>query len=97
MVLITEGKTSPRRNSLHSRVYTSTFLLSLDYKNNVHVLKDRFQSPNHQPLSEEETIKAVVRILVGQKFKDNLKMFKEGLQKELTISIQKIMKEGVNR
>ena len=76
--------------SLHMKLYESNIVISLDHKNNISILKDRYSGINKN-LSTAEVIEILSRILSLYMFKGRMGIFQEAMKIRLVEKINDII------
>jgi hypothetical protein len=73
-------------------IYDALIILSLDYKHNIHILKDRWGNPC-QNIDIEIAIEKTADMLTKAKFGNSMDMFQEGMKQKLIEVITDVLSD----
>ena len=87
--------TTDNKPSFHSMLYEANIVISLDHKNDINILKDRYSGEVDKNLSKTEVIEMLSRILSLYIFKGRMVMFQEAMKEQLVKQITDVI-QGSN-
>ena len=86
-----QGLTPP--TSSHISIYDSTMVLSLDYHNNIQLIKNRY-GQNIKDMSTDESVDIMMDMLCRMVFRGRMELFQEGMKQNLCEAVKETLKGG---
>jgi len=74
------------------RTYNATLIIYVDYRNGVHIAKNRYGPTGN--VGTQDLVNALTHVLGEQVFDGRTKMFQEGMTIKFKKAINKIIEEG---
>jgi len=87
------GRTPSGHNSIYQKILRANIILSIDHKNRISIIKNRYEKPK-KDLDKNETIEILTDVLCRYLYNNCMNMFQEGMKIQLKDAIEKTLKGG---